>query len=312
MKLYVYGSRGSVPTPSIDGTKKSMTCKYGGNTTCYMIEASDKTLHVIDGGTGIRVLGDDLMAVNYHGNINIYFTHTHWDHIQGFPFFAPAYIKGNTVNVYGEAKVGGDLVDALRKSPDAGYSAVPMTFKINGDGIKDVLKEQQRFRNFPAPLEIMSGLGEFIDFIPGGMIYESGTLKIETEPVNHPGGCVSYKFMEKNSGKSITIATDFEPDNGSLDERLSKWFEGSNIVVADGQYERGSITNPFRETFGHSDFESDIDLCKRSGVKKLILTHHEPKMNDLYHTDLEERAKDLGQRNGVDVQLARESMVYEI
>ena len=311
MKLFVYGSRGSIPSPSIDGTKKSMTSKYGGNTTCYMIEASDKTLHIIDGGTGIRVLGDDLMSVNYRGNMNVYFTHTHWDHIQGFPFFVPAYIKGNTVNVYGEAKVGGDLVDALSKNPDAVYS-MPMTFQVNGDGIKDVLKEQQRFRNFPAPLEIMSGLGTFNDFMPGHKIYESKTLMIETKEINHPGGCVSYKFTEKNSGKTITIATDFEPDYGPLDKRISEWFEGSNIVVADGQYERGSITNPFKETFGHSDFETDIELCKKSGVKRLILTHHEPKMNDLYHTDLETRARDFGQKNGIDVQLAKESMVYEI
>jgi len=292
MKLYVFGTRGSIPSPSyegLNGEKDFSTKIYGGNTTCYMVEGSDHSLHIVDAGSGIRVLGNKLMRAGYTGNMNLYITHTHWDHIQGFPFFIPAFRKENRVNVYGEAKIGGDLVNAIEKHSDMPgyYPSLPSTLSVNGYGIRDVFKEQQNERNFPAPLSIMSGLGEFRDFLPERKIYEEGALTVETTKLNHPGGCISYKFTE--NGKSLIIATDFEPDFGSLDEKLVDWFKGANLVVADGQYERDSKDNPLVKTWGHSDYITDLDLCNRSGVKKLLITHHEPKMDDTYHTLLEEK-----------------------
>lgn len=315
MRLYVFGTRGSIPSPScegLDGGDGFSTKMYGGNTTCYVVEGKDKSLHIVDAGSGIRVFGNRLIGSGYTGNMNLYITHTHWDHIQGFPFFKPAFRKGNFVDVYGEAKIGGDLVNAINKHSDMPgyYPSLPSTFTINGYGIKDVFKDQQNERNFPAPLSIMQGLGEFKDFIPESKIYDNGSIAVETTRINHPGGCISYKFTE--GGKSLVIATDFEPDFGSLDERLIEWFRGSEFVVADGQYERDSKDNPFVKTWGHSDYVTDLDICSRAGVKNLLITHHEPMMDDKYHKSLEDKASTLGSSMGIVAGLAKEGRFYDI
>jgi len=303
MELQIYGSRGSIPTPA---TEDFDTRKYGGNTTCYVVKGKDGTMHVIDAGTGIRVLGNKMMKEGFRGKANLYITHTHWDHIQGFPFFTPAYVKGNNINVYGEAKVTGDLVAALEN-----HTEIPRTFCVNGNGgIRDVFAQQQAPRNFPAPLEFMGGLGQFIDFAPGGLIAKIGDMTVTTAKINHPGGCVSYKFQE--DGKTIVIATDFEPDANGEDDSLVNWMKGADIVLADGQYERDSKINPFIKTWGHSDYVTDVELCRRAGAKNLVLSHHEPKMDDGYHTDLETRAKALAGQYGINAMLAREGATYRV
>lgn len=299
MKIKFYGTRGSIPTPSMPGFS---TIEYGGNTTCMCIEHNGYK-HIIDAGTGIRLLG--LEMAKEPGEANLYITHTHWDHIQGFPFFIPAYVKGNKINIYGEAKVSGDLIEAMRRNDPLQLA----TMQINGSGIKEVMSAQQNPRNFPAPLEYMNGIGEFNDFLVGGKIYDKDGLTIETMAVNHPGGCVSYKFTERKGRKKkvIVVSTDFEPDDNGYDDELVKWWKGADIVVADAQYEKGSAENPYMKGYGHSDYLTDIDLAERAGAKKLILTHHEPKVDDDYCRRLEGKAQDAAP-SGLEVLLARELM----
>jgi phosphoribosyl 1,2-cyclic phosphodiesterase len=309
MKLTAMGTRGSIPAPSRRYPEEFMTLEFGGNTTCYVVETADKRKHVIDGGSGLREYG---MALNGEGDvINLYFTHTHWDHIQGVPFFRAAYNPKYFIDVYGEAKVEGELVKAIMDSDAKRIADSLKVLQVEGNGIRDVLNVQQNFRNFPAPLSLLKGIRKFYDFIPGGRIYEDDCTVVETARINHPGGCVSYKFREK-SGKVVVIATDFEPDCGVEDEQLVSWLAGADVVVADAQYEAGSVVNPFIKGWGHSDFKSNVELTCRAGVKRLILTHHEPRMNDAYHASLEERAKGYALAHGINAELAREGATYEI
>ena len=128
MKIHIYGARGSLPTPSGSTPfgEKIITEKYGGNTTCIYIQADDGTEHIIDAGTGIRALGLDLLKKKgFDGTnnkkLNLYITHTHWDHIQGLPFFTPAYIKGNKIAIYGLSE---ELIADLERKGMAIFFAI--------------------------------------------------------------------------------------------------------------------------------------------------------------------------------------------
>ena len=305
MKLTVYGTRGSLPTPSVQRKGELFsTLEFGGNTTCYLLEANDGKRHIVDAGSGIRELGLDKIP----SDVNLYISHTHWGHIQGFPFFKHAYTPGASVNIYGEAKVTGDLVEKIQQTDP---SQVMQTLQINGIEVKQVFEQQQNERNFPAPLSIMQGVGTFTDFIPNGPMYEDDCTRIETAPVNHPGGCVSYKFIEKETGKSVVFCSDFEPDTNGLDDALVHWWKGANMVLADGQYERGSDINPFVPAWGHSDYATNVDLAKNAGIGSLLLVHHDPAIDDKHLLGLEERAKTYA-GSYLEVALAKEGRTYEI
>ncbi len=313
MKIGISGCRGSLPSSSgvqLDGNEFH-TELYGGNTTCYYLESLTGKKMVVDAGTGIAPLGRQFMAKEFgkgKGEVSLYITHTHWDHIQGFPFFVPAYVEGNKVKIYGEAKVSSELAKAVK---DTDPSQVQKVFQINGVGIKDVFADQQKFRNFPAPLEYMKGLGDFYDFIPGAVLEDKEGLRIETRSVNHPGGCVSYKFTENHivPKRSVIIQTDFEPDGGSHDEEVVDWWKGADLVICDAQYETGSKQNPFMKGWGHSDPFLNVEFARRAGVKRLVMTHYDPKSDDKYLSNLEERVKKLTEGK-IEVEFAKEGRIF--
>ena len=323
MKLKVYGCRGSLPAPSCNESSFH-TEKFGGNTTCFYLEADNGRKIVIDAGSGIRPLGLNLMSKGKKEiELDLLITHTHWDHIQGFPFFVPAYIPGGKIDIYGEAQITGDLVRSLGGQTSEELSRV---LQVNGHGVKEVLNDQQNSRNFPAPMDYMKGLRNFYDFIPGGVLREEEGLKIETLPINHPGGCISYKFTEpgKNTDKVTVISTDFEPDNGEKDEALIEWWRDADFVVADGQYEMGSKENPFMEGYGHSDPFLNFEFAQKAGVERILMTHHDPKSQDDYLNRLEhklqrhsiavaaENKHKLSLGEATQVELAREGRTYRI
>ena len=347
MKIGIAGARGSIPTP----TGKTLfdrnvtTEKYGGNTTCVYVQGDDGSEHILDAGTGIRDLGVYLATRGgFNGKegkeLNLYISHTHWDHIQGLPFFVPAYIPGNSIRVYGEAKVKGlhpgtkaSLESAIAEHSDQPGN-LPGLLQVEGDGLRTVLKKQQDFRNFPAPLEVLKGIESYLDFVPGSTVYETATLKIDTCGLNHPGNSISYRFTEtkkdkskkdgskKDGGKKIFVfSTDFEPDQNGFDDKVIHFWEGADMVMADAQYEpRDSDVkvNPFMVGWGHSDYRTDLQMAAAAGVKKLVLTHHEPKMGDNYHDALERRAQEeakaISERTNrnVHVELAKEGTWYEV
>lgn len=208
----------------------------------------------------------------------------------------------------------------LKSGPDleaAVANAGGLLIAVEGRGVKDVLAAQQDPRNFPAPIEWMRAM-DYVDFIPEtGPIYDKGLIRVETMRMPHPGGCVSYKFTEArpDGSKSVFVFnSDFEPQEPDF-ERIVQWWAGADLVLADAQYEperAASQRNPFMKGYGHSDFETDILLAAAAGVRKLVLTHHKPKMNDQYLRNLEQRAKELGTARGVLVQSARELDLYEV
>jgi len=246
------------------------------------------------------------------------------------PFFVPAYIPGNKISIYGEAKIKGlhpgikpSLEEALREHSDSPGN-ISGIFSIEGDGLRQVLRRQQDFRNFPAPLEALKGVSEYYDFVPGARIYEKGNLTVDTIALNHPGNSIAYKFTERKADGSYKIfvfATDNEPDANGYDERLVGFCRGANLLVADGQYEpRDSELkiNPFMPGWGHSDYKTNLNIAYLAGVEELENTHHEPKMGDDYYDSLDLRAKELSEKMAqehgrrVKVGIAKEGRWFEL
>ncbi|MBT3406467.1 MBL fold metallo-hydrolase [Candidatus Woesearchaeota archaeon] len=321
-EIYFLGVRGSIPAPScnrLDGSEFH-TLRYGGNTTCLYVKTPKGRHHILDAGSGIRELG---LYLGEHESFkmpgdgsdvegkeaNLFISHTHWDHIQGFPFFKPAYAKGNQINVYGQAQITGDLVKAVTSQtehPEV-LANIAGCLEVNGAGIREVLARQQESRTFPAPLQIMGGLGKFTDFIPGGRIYNDDEMIVGSHLMNHPGGCVSYKF-KKTDGGMFVFATDFEPDFTDHDEKVIAFWTGANVVYADGQYEDDSKVIPFMKTWGHSTYQRNIIMAAEAGIDLLILGHHDPLADDSYLMAMEDRAKAYARRTkaGLDVIVAKE------
>ncbi len=336
MKIGIAGARGSIPTPTgktLFGTVN--THKYGGNTSCVYVQADNGSKHIFDSGTGIRDVGVYLAregGFNGQGQgLNLYISHTHWDHIQGLPFFVPAYIGGNKISIYGEAKVQGihpntkeSLEQALSQHSDQ-LTTLPGLLRVEGEGLQEVLLRQQHFRNFPVSLEMLKGIERFYDVIPGQLIYRSEGLDIDTLLLHHPGNSLSYRLTEtKADGSKVrtVYSTDWEPNGEDQHERMVHFWENADVVISDAQYEPLDSPvkeNPFMKGWGHSDFQSNLHIATAAHVKKLILFHLEPKMNDEYYDRLELRAQEAALRvaetlkeNPVAVEVAKEGSWYEV
>jgi phosphoribosyl 1,2-cyclic phosphodiesterase len=254
MRIKYYGVRGSIPVAGRDYNK------YGGNTTCIVINEANTTL-VIDAGSGIRSFGRDLIkqaGITGH-KINIIFTHYHWDHIMGFPFFAPGFIKGNEINCYGESK----------------YNM----------SIQDVLKKQQQFINFPVEL---SGMGAKLHFFETQENDELniGPFKITSTKLNHPAGTLGYR-VQGSSGVFVA-ATDIEhfsvPDN-----KLMNLSKDADILMYDSQFTPEEY--PKYIGWGHSTWDEGIKIAQLAGVKELHFCHHAPEHNDQQIDDIQTLAQ---------------------
>jgi phosphoribosyl 1,2-cyclic phosphodiesterase len=241
-----WGVRGSIPSP---GTH---TVRYGGNTPCVAMQVGGKHL-IFDGGTGLHVLGQSLlrqMPLEAH----IFFTHSHWDHMQGFPFFSPAFIKGNNFHIYGAI------------APD-------------GSTIEQRLNDQMLHPNFPVPLQIMQANLKFYDIQPGQPI-EIDDITIETVHLNHPGEAVGYRVNWR--GGAAAYITDTEHFADRLDENVLWLSRNADIVIYDSTYtdeEYNSPTSP-KIGWGHSTWQEAVKVAKAAGVKTLVIYHHDPAHND--------------------------------
>ena len=241
-----WGVRGSIPAPG------PSTVRYGGNTTCVEFRINGEII-VIDAGSGIRSLGGALLKESAGKPIELTLlnTHTHWDHIQGFPFFAPAFIKGNRIRVIG----GNSQPDALKA-----------VFEKQMDGT----------RCFPVPFAV---LGAAIDFqhIENETDYrfQIGSVNVEACPTSHPGGCLAYAF-ETNHGRVVFLS---DHETGAADEpRILEFIKGARLLIADAQYDAAEITS--RRGWGHGSTDEVVDLAIKGKVQELYLFHHDPTHDD--------------------------------
>jgi phosphoribosyl 1,2-cyclic phosphodiesterase len=208
-------------------------------------------LLILDGGTGLRVLGDELMDSSFgrgKGKGTFLFTHLHWDHIQGFPFFKPAYIAGNSFKLYGPSHVDVTLEDAMR--------------------------QQQQYQNFPFLMEDMPADITFTE-LPEGQVLQLNGMEITNHRLNHPGGVFAYRVSSE--GKSIVYATDTE-HFAALDPRLLSLAEGADLLIYDATYTSEEYKD--HVSWGHSTWEEGVKMAKAARVKALHLFHHDPSHTD--------------------------------
>lgn len=269
-----WGVRGSIPCPG------SRTVRYGGNTPCVAMQVGGKRL-IFDCGTGVHVLGQSLLSqMPVKGYI--FFTHSHWDHLQGFPFFTPAFIKGNKFNIYGAI------------APD-------------GSTIEQRLNDQMLHPNFPVPLQIMQANLNFYTVKPGQPIHIED-ITIETAHLNHPGEAVGYRVNWRGGAAVYVTDTEHFPDR--LDENVLWLSRNADILIYDSTYtdeEYYSAKSP-KIGWGHSTWQEAVKIAQAANVKTLVIYHHDPAHNDdfLDHVGKQAAEKFPG------AIMAREGLILEV
>ncbi|MBW4470370.1 MAG: MBL fold metallo-hydrolase [Stenomitos rutilans HA7619-LM2] len=269
-----WGVRGSIPAPG------SETVRYGGNTSCVEMRVDGKRL-IFDGGTGIRVLGKHLLK-QMPVEAYIFFTHSHWDHIQGFPFFVPAFVKGNCFHIYG-------------------------AIAPNGATMKQRLSDQMLHPNFPVPIQVMQSDLKFYDLLPGDVM-QLGDVTIETGPLNHPNTAMGYRVTWQDH--TVVYATDTEHYPDHLDENLLYLARDADILIYDACYTDEEYHDPKAPKigWGHSTWQEAIKLAKAAGVKKAVIFHHDPNHSDDFLDGVEAQVRSVFP-NSV---LAREGMIIPV
>jgi phosphoribosyl 1,2-cyclic phosphodiesterase len=265
MRVTFWGVRGSIPTPGPE------TVAIGGNTSCVEVRAG-KALLIFDGGTGLRQLGKKLVA-EMPLDAHIFFSHVHWDHIQGFPFFDPAFIPGNCIHLYGGNNVSRTLEETL-----AGQMDHP---------------------SFPVHLTEMGAKMTFHDMFDGQTIEvptgDGSNAKVTTGRGNHPNGVWAYRV--EHAGRSVVYATDTE-HYAIVDPRLTKLSQNADVLIHDAQYTpeeyAGTAGRGGPKTgWGHSTYAEAARLASAANVKKLVLFHHDPMQNDAAVREKERRAREI-------------------
>ncbi|RMF93171.1 MAG: MBL fold metallo-hydrolase [Candidatus Schekmanbacteria bacterium] len=244
-KIKIWGARGSIAVPG------KSTVKYGGNTPCVEVRCGKNT-YILDAGSGLRELGKELLKRKEY-NIKFLFSHFHWDHIQGFPFFLPVYNKKFKITLYGESKLS--------------YS------------FEHLFSGQVMFPYFPVSLDEMDAQIKFIEITKNDVI-KDGKITIKMGRLNHPNGCIGYRF--EYNGKSFVYATDTEHFN-CIDRSLLNLAKGCDVLIYDANYTEeeysGEVGFP-RTGWGHSTWQQGVKLAKAAKIKKLILFHHDQEHDD--------------------------------
>ena len=287
MKIKFWGVRGSIPSPGPN------TQRYGGNTTCIEVRTDDNNLIILDGGTGIFPLAQTLLK-ELPIYAHIFNTHSHWDHIQGLPFFIPIFIPGNKIHLYGAFD------------------------PISGAGPERIMNIQMQYSYFPVRAVEMQSRINYLTVMPHEVIKIDETI-ITPTLLNHPVVNLGYRIECK--GKSIFFTGDHEPhyniyephDDGHaeyqalIDEQtlaILQAIRGVDILIADSSYTMAEY--PSKKGWGHGTFDSCIELALAAGAKILYCTHHEPTRSD---DDLEKVFSEAVARHdctNLDVRLARE------
>jgi phosphoribosyl 1,2-cyclic phosphodiesterase len=248
-KLSFWGVRGS--TPTVDRA----VLRYGGNTPCLELITPEGGRLILDCGTGVRILGNRLAAAadtDKAIDAEILVTHYHWDHIQGIPFFAPLYSSQNKFHFY-----------SFRSE------------FLGRESLKRVFEAQMAHPYFPVNLQAMSAVLDFTD-VAGGDCFHIGKTRVRTCWLNHPQGCLGYRI--ETSVGTIVYATDNEPGNLEYERNLRRLAEGADIFVNDAQYTPEQLER--HRGWGHSSWREGVRIAEASGVRNLVLFHHDPDSSD--------------------------------
>jgi len=265
-----WGTRGSIPTPG------AHTARYGGNTSCVAVEGPGGQLVILDAGTGIRELGLTLVGQNGAVKAEILLSHTHWDHIQGLPYFKPFFAPGNSVRIWG-SKQGTKSLDAI-------------------------LHLQMDPAVFPVPLSAVSASLSVQEVQPGGE-FSVGPFRAQVMQLRHPGTTLAYRLTPLSGGKSMAYVTDNElGPGGSYDtppswrRDLVRFLDRVDLLVHDAMYTPSELDT--HRGWGHSSYEEAVELAAEAGAKQLMLFHHEPEHDDGALDELVAAARRLAQRRG--------------
>jgi phosphoribosyl 1,2-cyclic phosphodiesterase len=269
--LTFWGTRGTIATPGPG------TIRYGGNTACVEVTDGAGNLVILDAGTGIKALGRQLLARNRPGGVraDIILSHAHWDHIQGLPYFAPLFLKGNLIKVWGPQQGNVEMETILRQMM---HPAV-----------------------FPVPLDALAATLEVEHVAPEAPIRTNG-FTVRAMRVRHPAVTMGYR-LEQADGPVIVYVTDDElGDGGSYDvpadwrQRFVEFIGGCDLLIHDATYTPEEY--PGHVGWGHSTYAESVALAREAGAKRLALFHHDPEHDDAAMDVIVERARETAARGG--------------
>lgn len=294
MKVKFWGVRGSIASPG------PHTVRYGGNTTCIEIRTDNNELIILDAGTGIFPLSQTLLA-ELPVQANVFISHSHWDHIQGLPFFIPNFIPGNVLRLHGA------------------YDPV------SGKGVEQVMSVQLQYSYFPVREAEMKGAIEYVTLVPEQSI-QVGSATITPYLLNHP--VINFGYRIEAGGKSVFFTGDHEPPyniyspqdaeyaeyQSFVDEKqaaIIRGMQGVDVLIADTSYTAQEY--PAKVGWGHGTFASSIQYAVQAGAKVLYCTHHEPTRSDdaLETAFAQARADNPVPPGGPEIRLAFEGHCYE-
>ena len=257
--------------------------RYGGNTACVEVRDSTGALLVLDAGTGLRELGIYLMSSNGAKpfSVDLLLSHLHWDHIQGIPFFRPAYVPNSALRIIGPVQAAHSMKDLLGMGMDDPF------FPVDLDDL-------------PAKIEI----GEMGD----GDTKTIGAFKVRTASIFHPAPALAYRI--EADGRALVYATDTEDPHSGTTNPVIALAQGADTLIHDAQF----LKSDFKPTWGHSTIDAAIDVAAKAKVKRLVLYHHDPERNDdaLDHIGRDAQRTGRERLPGLEVVVAREGLELEV
>jgi phosphoribosyl 1,2-cyclic phosphodiesterase len=269
VSIRFWGVRGSIACPGPD------TVRYGGNTSCVEIRCGDHLL-IMDGGTGLRELGIELLKNGGSIDADLFYSHTHFDHICGLPFFSPCYSKGSKIRLW------------------AGHL-------LPENQLENVLYGMMMAPLFPVPMALLHSQVSFTDFRCGDTLKPQPGIVVRTGPLNHPNRATGYRL--EFGGKIVAYITDTEHKPGTLDPNILALVDQADIMIYDSTYTDDEY--PSHVAWGHSTWQEGVRLADAAKAKTLVVFHHDPQHDDVFMDRVAAEAEAM--RPGTIV--AREGMV---